>query len=83
VEFPLALPLIFTGLRACSVDIIATTTIAAYIGAGGLGQFVVFGLTNMNSAIMLAGSISVAIISLIIDMFFFLLQKGLIRYQKA
>jgi osmoprotectant transport system permease protein len=83
VELPLALPLIFTGLRTCSVDIIATTTIAAYIGAGGLGQFVVVGLSNLNSATMLAGSLTVAIISLIIDLVFFLLQKGLIRYQKA
>ncbi|MDR0719717.1 MAG: ABC transporter permease [Treponema sp.] len=83
VEFPLALPLVFTGLRTCSVDIIATTTIAAYIGAGGLGQFVVVGLSNLNSATMLAGSLTVALISLIVDLVFFLLQKGLIRYEKA
>jgi osmoprotectant transport system permease protein len=83
VEFPLALPLIFTGLRTASVDIIATTTVAAYIGAGGLGQFIIVGLTTMNSGTMLAGSLTVAFISLVVDMSFHILQKSLIRYQKA
>jgi osmoprotectant transport system permease protein len=83
VETPLALPLIFSGLRTSSVDIIATTTVAAYIGAGGLGEFVIVGITNMNSVIMLAGSLTVAAIALIVDFIFSLLQRRLIRYQIA
>jgi osmoprotectant transport system permease protein len=83
VEIPLAMPLVFTGIRTCSVDIIATTTVAAYVGAGGLGQYVVFGLNSMDIHIMLAGSLSVAILSLIIDFLFSVMQKGLTRYQKA
>jgi osmoprotectant transport system permease protein len=83
VEMPLALPLVFTGLRTCSVDIIATTTVAAYIGAGGLGQYVVEGLNSMDTDIMLVGSLTVALISIVVDLVFFVLQKSLIRYQKA
>lgn len=80
VEFPLAMPLIFTGIRTSSVDIIATTTIAAYIGAGGLGQFVIMGLVFMNSSVMMAGSLTIAAIVLIIDLILYFFQRRFTRY---
>ena len=80
VEFPLAMHLIFTGIRTSSVDIIATTTVAAYIGAGGLGQFVVMGLAFMKSSVMLSGSLTIAVMVLIFDFILYLWQKRFTRY---
>lgn len=81
VEFPLALPLIITGIRTCSVDIIASATLAAYIGAGGLGEFVVMGIGDLNIPVMLVGSLSVALLSIIADFVLSFLQRRITRYQ--
>jgi osmoprotectant transport system permease protein len=79
VELPLAMPFIMTGVRTCAVDVIATTTIAAYIGAGGLGELVMFGISFMNLPVVLTGGLTIALLSLIVDTFLFLLQKKLFR----
>lgn len=81
IETPLALSLILTGIRTCTVDIIASATLAAYIGTGGLGEFVVMGMGAMNVAVMLVGSISIALMAVATDFVLATVQRRVNRYQ--
>ena len=51
VQLPLALPVILAGVRTATVEVIASATLATFIGGGGLGQFIVAGLALSRSAI--------------------------------
>jgi osmoprotectant transport system permease protein len=64
IELPLALPLVIAGIRTASVDVIASATLATFIGGGGLGDFISRGLLTDTSAILLAGAIPVALLTL-------------------
>lgn len=70
IEFPLALPVIITGIRTASVEVIASTTLAAFIGAGGLGVFIINGIAGANTALLLVGAIPVAMLALIAELVF-------------
>jgi osmoprotectant transport system permease protein len=59
VEIPLGFPLLLAGLRSASLQVIATTTLADYVGGGGLGRFIFLGLKINDYSQMLAGSILV------------------------
>lgn len=67
VELPLAAPTIFAGLRIAAVTTIATATIAAAIGGGGLGVFIFRGLASVDSAQILAGAVPAALLALLAD----------------
>ncbi|MCZ2154915.1 MAG: ABC transporter permease [Bryobacterales bacterium] len=67
VEIPLALPVIFAGLRVAVVTTIGTATIAAAIGAGGLGVLIFRGVAMVDTARILAGAIPAAAMALIFD----------------
>lgn len=82
IQFPLAMPLIITGVRTSSVEVIASATLASYIGAGGLGDFIFTGLTMNDYTMLLVGGISVAILSVISEIILFFLQQGVTRYQR-
>ena len=64
VKLPLAFPVIFTGIRTAVVEVIASATLAAYIGAGGLGSIIFTGLGLMRTDLLLIGGGSVAFLSL-------------------
>ncbi len=64
VELPLALPLLLAGIRLAAIAIIGIGTIAAYIGAGGLGQLLFEGVTTANSEKIFAGSLAVAVLAI-------------------
>lgn len=64
VELPLALPVIVAGLRTATVEVIASATLAAFIGAGGLGTFVVLGFSLYDMAVLLVGAVPVALLAL-------------------
>ncbi|EMS69171.1 ABC transporter permease [Ruminiclostridium cellobioparum] len=68
VEFPLALPLIAAGIRTAVVEVVATTAIASYIGAGGLGVLVSSGIGYGRVFITLLGGGSIAVISIAADL---------------
>lgn len=70
VELPLAMPSILTGIRTAAVISVGTATLAAFIGAGGLGEFVVTGLALNNTSLILQGAIPAAILSVIIELLF-------------
>lgn len=82
VKLPLALPMIFTGLRTAAVEIIASATLAAYIGAGGLGTMIMTGLGLNRMELLLLGGLTVAILSLTADLLFSLLERKATAYQR-
>lgn len=67
VELPCALPLIFSGVRSATLQVVATTTIAASVGVGGLGRYLIDGLAQNNYPKMAAGAILVAVLALLVD----------------
>lgn len=67
VEFPLALPIVIAGIRSAAVDVIASATLAAFIGAGGLGEFITSGLTLLDYKLMLVGAIPVTLLALLAE----------------
>ena len=67
IELPLAMPSILTGIRTAAVITIGTATLAAFIGAGGLGEFIVTGLALNNTTLILSGAIPAAILELLLN----------------
>jgi osmoprotectant transport system permease protein len=67
VEFPLALPVILAGIRTATLEVIASATLAAFIGAGGLGVYITRGFGMFDTSILLVGAISVALLALIVE----------------
>ncbi|GGH64542.1 ABC transporter permease [Rothia aerolata] len=76
VELPLALPLIFGGIRNAALQVIATVTIMAYINLGGLGRYLIDGLAVRDYPRMVASVILVAALALIVDLILSLIQRA-------
>ena len=68
VRLPLAFPMIFAGIRTAAVINIGVATIAAFIGAGGLGQFIFRGISMNNANMLFAGAIPAALLAICIDL---------------
>jgi len=77
VELPLALGVIIAGVRVATVISIGLATIAAAIGAGGLGEYIFRGLAMVNNSVILAGAIPAAILALLADTSLGWLEKRL------
>jgi osmoprotectant transport system permease protein len=67
VQVPLALPIIVAGIRSAAVEVIGSATLAAFIGAGGLGQFITSGLTLLDNRLLLVGAGPVALLALLVE----------------
>ncbi|NIK11477.1 ABC transporter permease/substrate-binding protein [Alkalibacillus almallahensis] len=67
VELPIALPVIMAGIRTSMVLIVGTTTIAALIGAGGLGDLILLGIDRNDTALIVLGAIPAALLALLFD----------------
>lgn len=67
VELPLALPAIIAGVRTAAVEVISSATLAAFIGAGGLGIFITRGFALFEPRIMLVGALAVAFLALLAE----------------
>jgi osmoprotectant transport system permease protein len=65
VEWPLALPIVFSGIRTAAVEVIASATLAAFIGGGGLGEYIVNGLAENDKPQLLEGAVSVGLLALL------------------
>ncbi|MBP2071649.1 MULTISPECIES: ABC transporter permease [Thermoanaerobacterium] len=72
IELPLSLPVIMAGIRIAAVTAVGLMTIAAFIGAGGLGYMIFTGIQMYNTQMVLAGAIPAAILALLID---FIIEK--------
>lgn len=75
IEFPLSLPSVIAGIKTSAVIIVGLTTIAAFIGAGGLGEFIVTGLALNNTELILMGAIPSAILAILTELFFELVER--------
>ena len=81
VKVPAALPMILAGLRTALVEVVASTTLAAKIGAGGLGEIIFTGLGLYRMDLLVLGGGLVAILSLVSGGVFDILTRRLFRYK--
>ena len=79
VEIPLAMGVILAGVRVATVIAVGIATIAAAIGAGGLGTFIFQGISMVNNQLILAGAIPAAVLALVADFAIGLLERRLTR----
>jgi osmoprotectant transport system permease protein len=77
VELPLSLGVILAGVRVAAVISIGVATIAAAVGAGGLGVFIFRGVAMVNNSVILAGAIPAAVLAVAADLFFGFLERRL------
>ncbi len=77
VEVPLALPAIVSGIRVATVTAVGAATIAAAIGAGGLGQYIFRGLSMVDPTVILAGAIPAAVLALLADSLLTWLERAI------
>jgi osmoprotectant transport system permease protein len=75
VELPLAAPVLLAGIRLATAISIGITTIAAAIGAGGLGVFIFRGVAMVNNQVILAGAIPAALLAVLADFGLGVLQR--------
>lgn len=75
VQIPMALPIIMAGVRISAVTAVGLMTIAAFIGAGGLGYLVYSGIRTSNNMQILAGAVPACILALVIDSFMGILER--------
>jgi osmoprotectant transport system permease protein len=76
VEFPLALPVILSGIRTSALEVISSATLAAFIGAGGLGIYITRGFALYDNSILLVGAVPVALLSLVVEILLSSLQHA-------
>lgn len=81
VKFPLAMPLILTGVKTAMIEIIASATLAAKIGAGGIGGIIFTGLGLNRMDLLLAGGVSVALLSILAGLLIGLAERVLLKHN--
>lgn len=81
VKVPLAAPFILTGIKTAMIEIIASATLAAYVGGGGVGNIIFTGLGLNRADLLLIGGITVAIISVLANLIMLGLERYLFRYK--
>nr|WP_306220631.1 ABC transporter permease [Cohnella sp. WQ 127256] len=75
IELPLALPVMLAGIRTASVEIIASATLAVLIGGGGLGSYIINGVSMMSKSYLLIGAVPVALLAILSEVIFSFLQR--------
>ncbi|MBD8704641.1 ABC transporter permease [Frigoribacterium sp. CFBP9039] len=78
LEVPMALPLISSGLRNALLQVIATSTVAAYVGIGGLGRLLVDGIALNAYERVVAGAVVVAALAIVVDLIAAVIQRSVI-----
>ncbi len=81
INWPLAMPLIITGIKIALIEIIASATLAAKIGAGGLGSIIFTGLGLNRIDLLLIGGISVGLISILAGLLLDLIDRWVLKYK--
>lgn len=82
VELPLAMPVILAGIRTATVINVGVATLAAYIAAGGLGEFIFGGIALNNTQMILAGAIPAALLAVLLDFLLSLVQQSGFRSMR-
>jgi osmoprotectant transport system permease protein len=83
LELPLALGVILAGVRVATVISVGVATVAATVGAGGLGEFIYRGLSSVNNQLILAGAIPAAALALLADTLLGWLERRLSRHTAS
>ncbi|MEU8821323.1 ABC transporter permease subunit [Actinoplanes sp. NPDC048796] len=78
VELPMALPVMMGGFRSAALQVVATATVAAAVGLGGLGRLLIDGLAVNDYSRVLAGAIVVAVLAVVLDLFLALVQRWVV-----
>ncbi|HJS32267.1 MAG TPA: ABC transporter permease [Alphaproteobacteria bacterium] len=79
VELPLAAPVMFAGVRTSAVQVIAGATLAAFIGGGGLGDFITAGIAIMDLPRLLVGAVPIALLAILTEFAFGGLERAMFR----
>ncbi|WP_420104001.1 ABC transporter permease [Bosea sp. (in: a-proteobacteria)] len=79
VQLPLAAPAIFAGMRTAAIQVISGATLAAFIGGGGLGDFITAGIAVMDQQRLLAGAIPIAVLALGVEILLGFAERRLFR----
>jgi len=82
IELPLALPLVLSGMKTAAVEVIASATLAAFIGGGGLGTFIINGLGMYNFSLLLVGALPVAMLAIMSEVGFAGIERAATKYQR-
>ncbi|MEU0522241.1 ABC transporter permease [Streptomyces niveus] len=83
VELPLAAPLILIGVRIAAVQLVATATIAALVGGGGLGRIITAGFNLASTPMVVAGAVLVAVFALLVESVFVVAQRLAPRWLRG
>lgn len=75
-QLPLAMPVIMSGIRTSAVLIIGTATLAALVGAGGLGSFILLGIDRRNTSLILIGALSAALLAILFNLLLKWMEKA-------
>ena len=75
IQLPIALPVIFAGVRTAAVQVVASATLATFVGGGGLGELIVLGFQRNDLAVQIGGSLAVAILAIITEIIFGILER--------
>ncbi len=76
IQLPIAAPVIFAGVRTSAVQVVASATLATFIGGGGLGDFIVEGFQRGQDSIIVAGALTVAVLAIITEVGFGALERA-------
>ena len=79
VEFPLAMPIIIAGIRTAAVINVGVATLASFVAAGGLGEFIFGGISLNNTNMILAGAIPAALLAVLLDLIIGYVQKSTLK----
>lgn len=82
IEIPLAMPLMIAGAKTAGVEVIASAALAAFIGGGGLGTFIVNGLGMNKFQVLLVGAIPIALLTIFSEVIFAGIERLTTRYQR-
>jgi osmoprotectant transport system permease protein len=77
-EVPVAMPLILLGLRTAAIQVVATATIAAYAGLGGLGRYIVDGLARKDYPSVVGGSVLVVLLAVVVQLGFIGIRRAFV-----
>ncbi len=67
IEWPIAFPVVMSGIRTAAVEVVASATLASFIGGGGLGDYIIDGLSTNDGTEVLGGAAAVALLALAVD----------------
>ena len=82
IEFPLAMPLMITGAKTSSVEVLASASLAAFIGGGGLGTYIINGLSMYKFEVLLVGAIPIALLTISSEVIFSGIERLTTRHQR-